>query len=475
MSDAVERFQFGRFEIDIRTGELFRSGVALRLAPQPFRVLALLVRRHGELVTREEIQEAIWSDGTTVEFDQGLNYCIRQIRMTLEEDAKAPQFIETVPKRGYRFTSEVTPVEPKVASVSEAASPILVATSQSPSWVRLALFAALLVVGVATAAYLGQPRSHLPTDPEVARIFKEAEHLSTTWENEKTQKSMDLYRQVIAKEPGFADAYAGLANALVIGPFMGSREGVLDEAETVAQQAIRLDDSLPLAHAALGHCYWHQWKWAEAEAEFQKALAIDPDAAIPHQLYGLYLASVGRSEEAIQHGRRAAEIAPTSGVILFSLAQIYLQSGHLDESIAQNRHTLTIYRHFPNSYLTLMRAFTLKGSFKEAEDVYREWSQFSPVNNLQVNYLNLLVRTGRVAEARAGLDAIARGESKGGRGIPGVSAFIALGDHATALDILEENVRRHLQAMIWLKVAPELRPLHSEPRYRALLARMGLQ
>jgi len=107
-SNGSERLRFCSFELSGTTGELLKQGVLLKLQPQPFHVLRLLVSRPGELVTREEIQEALWPNGTTVEFSQGLNFCIRQIRAALSDDAREPRFIETLPKRGYRF---IAPVE----------------------------------------------------------------------------------------------------------------------------------------------------------------------------------------------------------------------------------------------------------------------------------------------------------------------------------------------------------------------------
>jgi len=103
-----DRFNFGPFELYPGTGELLKTGVKTKLQPQPFRLLLLLVSRPGELVTREEIREDLWSEGTTVEFDQSLNSCIRQIRSVLEEDVHELRFIETLPKRGYRFIAPVT-------------------------------------------------------------------------------------------------------------------------------------------------------------------------------------------------------------------------------------------------------------------------------------------------------------------------------------------------------------------------------
>lgn len=105
---SVLRYSFGPFEILPESKELLKSGYPIKLAPQPFQMLMLMVEGAGQLVTREELQAALWADGTNVEFDQGLNYCVRQIRLALGDDARDPAYIETVPKRGYRFIAEVT-------------------------------------------------------------------------------------------------------------------------------------------------------------------------------------------------------------------------------------------------------------------------------------------------------------------------------------------------------------------------------
>lgn len=99
------RVRFGPFELDLESGDLRREGDLLRLEPQPRKVLQLLASRAGQVVSRKEIQGRIWPDDTFVDFDQGLNYCIRQIRGTLGDRADAPRFIETLPRRGYRFTA----------------------------------------------------------------------------------------------------------------------------------------------------------------------------------------------------------------------------------------------------------------------------------------------------------------------------------------------------------------------------------
>lgn len=96
-------FVFGDYELDLAAGQLRRLGRDLKLQPQPLKLLSLLVTRAGEVVSRDEIRRELWNDDTFVDFDQGMNFCIRQIREALRDDAERPMFVQTMPKRGYRF------------------------------------------------------------------------------------------------------------------------------------------------------------------------------------------------------------------------------------------------------------------------------------------------------------------------------------------------------------------------------------
>src|SRR5215831_18895775 len=112
MSEFSTILRFDVFELDTAAGELRRQGDRVKLPPQPLRVLELLVRRGGEVVTRTDIRDRIWTD-SFVDFEQSLNFCIRQIREALGDTADAPRFIETLPRRGYRFLRPVEAPSPQ--------------------------------------------------------------------------------------------------------------------------------------------------------------------------------------------------------------------------------------------------------------------------------------------------------------------------------------------------------------------------
>src|SRR6201985_292236 len=98
--------RFGDFEIDLRSGELRKAGVKLKFGGQPFQVLAILLEQPGEVVTREELQKRLWPD-TFVDVDHNLNSAINKIREVLGDSAESPHFVETLPRRGYRFVADI--------------------------------------------------------------------------------------------------------------------------------------------------------------------------------------------------------------------------------------------------------------------------------------------------------------------------------------------------------------------------------
>lgn len=128
MSDAAPppRYRFGVFEVDASTGELRRQGIRIKLNAQPFQVLLMLLDRPGEVLTREQISQAIWSDGTFVDYEHGLNSAVNRIREALGDSAGNPRFVETLARRGYRFIAPVQRIEAQPAPVAtpEPADPL---------------------------------------------------------------------------------------------------------------------------------------------------------------------------------------------------------------------------------------------------------------------------------------------------------------------------------------------------------------
>ena len=116
-------YRFGVFELEACTGELRRNGIKLKLQDQPYQVLRKLLEHAGQIVTREQLQSTLWQDDTFVDFETGLNTIIKRLRETLGDSAENPAFIETVPKRGYRFIAPVSTPESLPTPVEEKPQP----------------------------------------------------------------------------------------------------------------------------------------------------------------------------------------------------------------------------------------------------------------------------------------------------------------------------------------------------------------
>jgi DNA-binding winged helix-turn-helix (wHTH) protein/TolB-like protein len=159
--------RFGLFDFNPDTGELFREGRAVRLQAQPARLLALLIAARGEIVTRESLRDALWPDGTTVDFDRGLNFAIAQVRTALGDSADSPAFIRTVPKRGYQFIAPLSgppQVEPAVVEPI-AAEPVAERRGHRRRTVyRLGIAAAAAVAAISIAVI----RESRPTEARIA-------------------------------------------------------------------------------------------------------------------------------------------------------------------------------------------------------------------------------------------------------------------------------------------------------------------
>jgi DNA-binding winged helix-turn-helix (wHTH) protein len=189
--EEIHALRFGAFEMDMRSGELRRNGRLVRLQPQPFKVLALLAGHPAEVVTREEIQSKVWPAGTFVDFEQSLNFCVRQIRAALGDSALNPRYVETLPRRGYRWVGGAVekvvppaivhewprpvPAGPTNGSRAHEALETLPAPADAsrPRWktVALGLAVAAVVLAAVAVAYRVVGRTvGEPIQPEFQRI-----------------------------------------------------------------------------------------------------------------------------------------------------------------------------------------------------------------------------------------------------------------------------------------------------------------
>lgn len=345
---APERLVFVDFELLPDTGELRRGGIPVKLQPQPARVLELLARRAGEIVTREEIQRQVWGEGTFVDFEQSLNFSIKQIRRALADSATSPRFIETVPRRGYRFlaTVEVERPEPPptripapvvtLVPVPPAPVPAPVAPRGPRPWAFISVLSTLalaLALGI-VLGYRGGPRT--PLRPKVAVLPFAAPDASPEGEALADGLTEDVITELAKRYPeqlgviartsaapyrGTAKRPKEIGRELEVDYLVtGSVRRVDSDEVEISAQLVRISDETHLwADEARGRLGVPLER--EIAAELASALELRPErdepdhTAVPPEAYAAYLE--GRqllyqkdwsgAEAAL---RRAVELAP---------------------------------------------------------------------------------------------------------------------------------------------------------------------
>lgn len=209
----VARVRFGLFSFNPDTGELLRDGQPVHLQAQPAKVLALLVSARGELVTREALRDALWSDGTSVDFDRGLNFAIAQVRTALGDSADSPTFVRTVPKRGYQFIAPIAGQQPREAAVTGAVPAATPNVEPRGSRRSLLLWFALAITGGAAGmTFLALRRAR----SSQARIAV------ARFENETGDPALDRFADAVTDSvvagltSQTADRYGVIGNAAIL-------------------------------------------------------------------------------------------------------------------------------------------------------------------------------------------------------------------------------------------------------------------
>ncbi|MEX2264019.1 MAG: winged helix-turn-helix domain-containing protein [Bryobacteraceae bacterium] len=204
-------FRFGVFELDLSKAELRKSGVRVRLHDQPFRILTVLLERAGQVVTREELRNVLWPDETFVDFDHGMNSAVNKLRETLADSASNPRYVETVPRRGYRFIAPVESVQQAAAhpeiegadSRKQPAGPVLTARIKWPLLVAGLAAAAIASVAVYTRSSFISPKvSPLTSDPgreSLPSLSPDGRQVAFVWNGEH-QNNYDIYVKLLGTE-----------------------------------------------------------------------------------------------------------------------------------------------------------------------------------------------------------------------------------------------------------------------------------
>jgi TolB-like protein/Tfp pilus assembly protein PilF/predicted Ser/Thr protein kinase len=206
------------------------------------------------------------------------------------------------------------------------------------------------------------------SDPEAYRLYLKGREFLVGSQGEM-DRSVESFRQAIARDPGYALAYAGLASAYAIQAYLRGtdREAVLDEARAAVERALELDPDLAEAHAARGMVlFYFEWDWTGAEAAFTRAIELDPGSAAAHEEYGNFLMSMGRLDEGLVESQRAWDLDPLSVGPIHDIAINYLVRGDYEEAEAHFRKAIEVNPNWTWGYIKLARTLAHEGDCEEA-------------------------------------------------------------------------------------------------------------
>jgi DNA-binding winged helix-turn-helix (wHTH) protein/TolB-like protein len=292
------------------------------------------------------------------------------------------------------------------------------------------------------------------------------------------RKAIELFTRAVEIDPSYALAYAGLADTyLVIGNHQfAAPRAVYPQAKEAVLRALALDDSIGEAHASLASILWEfDWDWRAAEAEFKRALELSPSYPTAHQWYAELLCHLGRAAEAIAEIDRARALDPVSTVIAATKGFLLYLSRQHEASIVALKQTLELDPGWALAHLYVGANHVARRDYAAAAEAVGEARKAlgePPLILQSVAYVTAL--QGRQVEARALLDRLERVPPEIYADAYFTSAVhMALGDHETALRLLE---RAHDERSYWftiLKVDPGIDPLRSDPRFAALMKRVG--
>ena len=285
---------------------------------------------------------------------------------------------------------------------------------------------------------------------------------------ETTRKALEYFREAVQFDPKFALAYVGMGDCYFTGVGPTGHEAFV-QAESFAQKALAIDESVPGAHSTIAYARMHQFDWPAAEREFRRAIELDPSN--PSGYYVEFLMSQGRFEETLTIAERMAREDPVAILAVHGLGMIYFYARRYDDALQAFRKALELD---PNYYWSLLRRAQTKEQIGRIAEATAEFEKLGPRAEVFLSRAHALA--GNTAAAREILDKVLSdpGLMSNWSAYEIALAYLGLKQSEEALKWLDRAYDERAYHMIYLKIDPRLDPLRADPRFQDLLRHTGL-
>lgn len=478
---SVAKVEFGEFQLDLVSRILISGGSPVSLPAKSVDLLICVVQAYPDVVTKDDLRAALWPD--VVVEDANLSQNVYVLRRALGPRPEGGHYIETLPKRGYRFA-----VEPKPVAVSVPSAPLIEdALPEAPQHSRFeagqwlsrgvrswALYAAVGLLAIGGAAWVwkrqtpGLDPAHRNT--EARALYERGRAL---WQQRRVQNSdSERYLRTAARlDPDFLLAKVALADVL-------ATTGVppAPEAQAIISDVLSRRPDMAEAHATAGFIAMaHRWEWAAAKRHLDEAVARDPHYVWARHWRALHSGLTGQKEEAIRDLRAALEENPASLNLLTSMCSVLYLAGRNNEAVGYCQEALRIDARFSQANMWLAR---IHSKLLDGPGTARAFVDFEKLafpltrNELRARNYGQALSKGGIAEIW--------GERQREIGLHSDAYLVAetfafQGERQKALEFLELAAAQHSFFAMYVGADPAFEFVHGEPRFQAVCRRVGLQ
>ncbi|MGA8035641.1 MAG: protein kinase [Candidatus Acidiferrales bacterium] len=320
---------------------------------------------------------------------------------------------------------------------------------------------------------------HHTEDPEAFALYLKGRHHWNRWTEEGFYKAIEYFEQAAGKDPGYALAYAGLADCYVLlgwNSYLAPKQA-FPKGKEAALKALRLDPDLAEAHTSLAAVLWlYDWNWSEAQAEFDRSLALNPSYPTANHWRSEAIMTMGHSEAAIAGMKKSHALDPLSLIINSAIGWAYYMARRYDQAREQLLQSVELDPNYPVPYWVLGRLYRATGDYESAVAEGEKSAKLSGGSPLMRAALaHSCAKAGRSGDALQILDdllKLAEHQYVAPHFLAGI--HIGLGQNDQALDYLEKSYQDHSHWLLYLHIDPSMDALRHEPRFQELLKQVGL-